>query len=341
MDRLSSPTNLAESTVGGLSFGRPVLMYLSRLYLALSVWVWRHLPVWVRSSRMGIAYGGHVHGIVRLTAARSQYVGTFFLRNRPELELLTRLLEGKCMGAAVEVAVLGCSKGAEVYSLMYAIRRRRPDLQLRLRAVDIAKDMLDLAEAGVYSCDNSEALAGLGGASMVPGSEVEWLTARDQPSSIFERMSGSDMEAMFDRGEGNVSVKPVFREGLTWHLGNAQDPLIVQALGVQDIVVANRFLCHMEPADAEACLRNVARLVKPGGYLFVSGVDLSVRSKVSRELGWRPVTDLIREIHDGDPSLSRGWPLEYWGLEPFQEDRRDSMIRYASVFQVVDTLSRD
>ena len=30
----------------------------------------------------------------------------------------------------------------------------------------------------------------------------------------------------------------------------------------QDIVIANNFLCHMEAADAERCLRNIARLVK-------------------------------------------------------------------------------
>jgi len=55
-------------------------------------------------------------------------------------------------------------------------------------------------------------------------------------------------------------------------------------------MVANWFLCHMHPEEAEECLRNLARLVKPGGYLFVSGVDLSVRSKVARDLGERPVT---------------------------------------------------
>jgi hypothetical protein len=29
-------------------------------------------------------------------------------------------------------------------------------------------------------------------------------------------------------------------------------------------MVANWFLCHMHPEEAEECLRNLARLVKPG-----------------------------------------------------------------------------
>jgi hypothetical protein len=40
-------------------------------------------------------------------------------------------------------------------------------------------------------------------------------------------------------------------------------------------------------------------------------------------LGWKPVADLIKETHEGDPSLRQGWPQEYWGLEPFWDDRFD------------------
>lgn len=78
----------------------------------------------------------------------------------------------------------------------------------------------------------------------------------------------------------------------------------------------------------------IARLVKPDGYFFVSGVDLDVRTMVAREMGWKPVPDLLREIHEGDPSLRNGWPLEYWALEPFQAQRGDWKLRYAAVFQL-------
>jgi hypothetical protein len=104
-------------------------------------------------------------------------------------------------------------------------------------------------------------------------------------------------------------------------------------LGLQDIVVANRFLCHMVPGQAEACLRNLAQLVTDG-YLFVSGADLAGRSKIASEYGWSPVLDLIEDIHEGDPSLRRGWPLEHWGLEPLDQSREDCKLRYALVFRV-------
>jgi 2-polyprenyl-3-methyl-5-hydroxy-6-metoxy-1,4-benzoquinol methylase len=88
--------------------------------------------------------------------------------------------------------------------------------------------------------------------------------------------------------------------------GDASDPELPVLLGPQDIVVAKRFLCHMVPADAEKTLRNIARQVKSRGYLFVSGVDLDLRARVAQQMGWQPVTDLMKEIHEGDVSLRRG-----------------------------------
>jgi SAM-dependent methyltransferase len=93
----------------------------------------------------------------------------------------------------------------------------------------------------------------------------------------------------------------------------------------------------MEPAEAERCLRNIARLVRPGGYLVVSGIDLDVRSKVAKSLSWKPVTAAIEDIHNGDRSLRLSWPWRYWGLEPLDRTRRDWEVRYASIFELEET----
>jgi chemotaxis methyl-accepting protein methylase len=72
---------------------------------------------------------------------------------------------------------------------------------------------------------------------------------------------------------GVGGVKSRFKDRITWNVADAGDPEILKALGTQDIVAANNFLCHMDPPMAEICLRNIARLVRPEGYLFVCGVD--------------------------------------------------------------------
>jgi hypothetical protein len=90
----------------------------------------------------------------------------------------------------------------------------------------------------------------------------------------------------------------------------------------------------MAPLDAERCLRNIVGLIKPGGYLFVSGVDLDVRTKVALELRWEPLEELMAEIHDGDPSVRADWPWHWWGLEPLNRKRHDWKIRYVGVFRI-------
>jgi chemotaxis methyl-accepting protein methylase len=306
---------LINSAVGQISPSTLLRRYVGGPYLRINTWIWRRLPASLRSGRSLRGYGSHIHGLIRLRE-RTQSTGTFFFRNRPELELLVRLLDQVPLGSTIDMAILGCSKGAEVYSFSYMIRTRRPDLNLRLRALDISREPLEIAEAGVYPLNAVE-----------PSQDRGFR-------SIFERMSSVEMEDLFERDQENARVRPRFRSGIMWRLGDAGDPGVIRELGLQDIVVANRFLCHMPPGAAEPCLRNLARLVTNGGHLFVSGVDLAVRSKVAAEQGWHPVTDLIEEVHEGDPSLRRDWPLHYWGLEPLDRGREDWKVRYASVFQL-------
>jgi chemotaxis methyl-accepting protein methylase len=290
---------------------------LHRAYRVLVRGIWNRLPASLRLSAPGVAYGAHLHTLTRLCDERGQSFGTRFLRNRAELELMCRLVEqNKTAGSRLDIAVMGCSSGAEVYSIQSAIRSACRDLKVKIHAVDISPDILRVAETGVYSL-NAENLSHDG--------SHRW--------SIVERMNEAELAAMFELAGEQATIRSWLKEGITWLCGDGSDPALVRALGPQDIVVANRFLCHMQPAAAEKCLRNIARMVKPGGYLFVSGVDLSVRTKIAREMGLEPVTDLMREVHEGDPILRRGWPLNYWALEPFREHRPDWKIRYAAVLR--------
>jgi SAM-dependent methyltransferase len=177
--------------------------------------------------------------------------------------------------------------------------------------VDISKEILSFAEKGIYAPDTSQMVN----------------------TSIFERLTDAEKAEMFDWEGDQAKVKSWLREGITWQLGDAADSELINTLGAQDMVVSN-FLCHMAPADAEKCLGNITRLVSPGGYLFVSGVDLHVRTKVALHLGWEPVPELMAEIHNGDPSVRADWPWQWWGLEPLNRRRHDWQTRYAAVFRI-------
>jgi chemotaxis methyl-accepting protein methylase len=263
-----------------------------------------------------------------------QHFATFFLRNRPELELLRRIVEKKPRGSSLNMTVLACSKGAEVYSLAWIVRSARPDLDLRIHAIDISPEIVEFAQRGVYSMKKPRQADPSTEDAVRRKKAVSSIPSSDPYAWIFERLSQDEIDSIFDRRGEEATVRQRLREGIDWRCGDANDPALAASLGPQDIVVANRFLCHMAPPDAERCLRNIGRFVKPGGFLFVGGLDLDVRTKIALEQGWTPVTEMIREIHEGDDSLRNAWPLQYWGLEPLDDKRPDWQLRYASVFEI-------
>jgi SAM-dependent methyltransferase len=284
------------------------------VFLRFNEWLWRHLPFPARTPGLA-AYGDLMYSLVRLRGDRRQWFGTYFFRNRPQLRLICRLAELRRRSPAVRIAVVGCSIGADVYSILWSIRATYPDLNVVVDAVDISDEVLEVAREGRYSRGVSEL-------ALEP---------------IFERMTEGEIREMFDEEGERLRVKPWLREGIAWRRGDARDPGIVDELGRHDLVVANDFLCHMVPAESEKCLRNIARLVEPGGYLVVAGIDIDVRTKVAKDLWWKPVAQLMEDIHDGDRSLRQGWPWKYWGLEPFDRSRPDWRVRYASAFQLGET----
>jgi chemotaxis methyl-accepting protein methylase len=277
--------------------------------------IWRRLPTRVRDLRAIQAYGRWLHALISRRADREMYFGTLFVRNRPALDLMRRLFAERPQGSSVRVAVLGCSVGVEVYSILWTLRRARPDLAILVDAVDISPEVLAIGEEGVYGPQ----------------------TAETTHESVFERLTEAEMLEMFDWNGDQGRVKPFLREGITWRVGDAADPRLVEELGSKDLVVANNFLCHMDAPSADRCLRNFAQLTSPGGYLFVSGVDLDVRTNVAIDLGWEPVPELMADIHDGDPLVRADWPWHWWGLEPLDRRRHDWQTRYASVFRAERT----
>lgn len=281
-------------------------------YLRMSGRLWRRLPQPLSKIGPVHAYGELLSGLARRYGYRAQSHSTLFLRNRLQLELVRRLTGRRPEADTLKVAVLGCGIGAEAYSVAWIIRRARPDLKLILHAVDVSRKAVEMAQSGRYSLADAQ------------------LPEAD----IFERMNEAEMSDLFDRDGDIVTVKAWIKEGITFHVGDAAEDEIISALDLNDIVLANNFLCHMAPLVAERCLRNIAKLVRPDGYIFVSGIDLDVRTRVADGLGWDPLQELLEESHEGDPHTRALWPRHYAGLEPLNKKRADWKRRYAAAFQV-------
>lgn len=307
-----SDSVMSNSLIRLLSRNPVCRRIIGKPFLRVNEAVWNRLPASWKRSRPVSVYGAFLNSLVRMRSNRTQFHGTFFMRNRPEIELIRSLAEQQPANSTLKMTVLACSNGAEVYSVLYAIRSARPDLRLEVHAIDISQDIIDVAREAVYSPEKTALVS----------------------ENIFERLTQQEIASMFDEDNGRFRIKSWISGGVDWQVGDAADPQLARQVGPADIVIANKFLCHMKPRQAEACLRNLVNFVKRDGYLFVSGVDLDVRTKVALDLGWSPICELLREIHDGDASVRRDWPWRYWGLEPFDSKQPEWQIRYAAVFKV-------
>ena len=283
----------------------------SRAYPVRAIEIlWNRLPAAVQSTTVMRAAGRLIHRHVRTVQQRgnANYSANYtrFFRNLPQLELLRDLMREIPRGIPVKVAVLGCSTGAELYSAVWMIRTARPEQEVQAVGIDISEMCIQTAANGVYPIQMAE-VAGI---------------------------SETSYERLFCRQGDTLRVREWLKEGVRWWTGDVCSSDLVAHFGPQDVVFANNFLFHMDAKRAERCLREVTRLVAPEGYLFVSGVDLDVRSRAVREMGLMPVTARLEDIYTAEEGMLTAWPFRFWGLEPMDQRRQDWAPRYATVFRM-------
>jgi chemotaxis protein methyltransferase CheR len=204
----------------------------------------------------------------------------------------------------VKIVSLGCSTGAELYSAVWLIRSARPEQEVQALGIDSLEACIQAAARGVYPLRVIE-VAGI---------------------------SETSYEGLFTREGKTLVVQDWVKEAVTWAVGDACSSDLAARFGLHDVVVSNNFLFQMPPGRAVACLKNLARLVAPNGYLVVSGADLDVRSRILGELGFVPVTARCEEIHAAE-DVHAAWPLRFWGVEPMDRTRQDWSARYTTVFR--------
>lgn len=267
--------------------------------------LWNRLPGLIRSRTIMQAVGRLIHRRVRRVQPRGGGNYTRFFRNPPQLELLRDLALEMPSGSPLKIASIGCSTGAELYSAVWMLRMARTDLKVQAVGIDVSETCIQTATRGVYP---------------LQGTELAEISEASYPR-------------LLTRDGDTLSVQPWLREGVTWRVGDACSSDVVAHFGLKDIVLANNVLFALPPERSEACLRNVARLVRPNGYLFIAGVDLDVRSRVVRELGLVPVAARFEDIYMAQQDLLTAWPLRFWGLEPMDRSRHDWAARYTTVFR--------
>jgi chemotaxis methyl-accepting protein methylase len=251
------------------------------------------------------------HGVTLLVGERRNSHFTGFLRLPTQFQVLAgpvvqRLAACGRTAEPLRIAVLGCSNGAEAYTIASVLRRLHPKLAFRVRGFDIDGACIEKARSATY-CPNE-----IFNNTIIPAEFVE---------ATFER-----------RGEDYV-VRPEIAGCAEFHPGDVLRRDLATRVGSSDIVFAQNFVFHLKRPAARVALDNIHSVVAPGGFLFVDGADLDLRTSFAHRHRLQPVVDEIEQIHnEARRARAVGWPHQYWGLEPFEGSRDDWWMRYATVF---------
>ena len=214
---------------------------------------------------------------------------------------------------SLSITVWGCSNGAEPYSIASVLLRRCPKLDFTIQAFDIDQQMLEKAGGGTYA--REEVLSG-------------------------SRMDTAFVEETFLVEQTLYRVKSAISSRVRFGIKNVLDTHLENMAKCSDIVFAQNLLYHLKPDACKIAFNNVCRLLRSKAALFVDGMDLDLRLRLTKIKGLEPLDYRIEEIHN-EAKNERGsaWPYEYWGLESFTTSRMNWKRRYSTIFLKNDSQS--
>lgn len=206
----------------------------------------------------------------------------------------------------MEIAVFACCSGEEAYTLAYVLSARVPGLPIRVRGYDIVPEVIEQAKRASYP--------------------------REQ---VFSSPFVNDEFAnnLFDITDEVCTVKPQYVSSVSFAVGDITDAAYMAQLPRSELVFAQNVLFHLPRPVAKDAFKNLVAMLRPGGALFVNGMDMDMRVRLTKQYGLEPVAERIAEIHD-DARVDRGahWADSYWGREPLKMSR-DWVRKYCTIYR--------
>lgn len=206
----------------------------------------------------------------------------------------------------IRIIVLGCANGAEAFCAAHALLKYRPSIDFSIDAYDISQEMIDRCNRAVYS-------------------KEELFTH----AAITQEF----VSELFDRYGDIYRVKSDIRNRISFQLADVLSPTLGAELGDADIVFAQNLLFNFKPQLARKAFGNICGLLRLRSALFIEGMDLQMRVRLTQKYQLKPLDYKIEIIHnDARRVRADGWPWRYWGLEPFSRSGRHWKERYGTIF---------
>lgn len=252
------------------------------------------------------------HALLRRGERLSTHTWTCFYRAPAQLRALSGpvlefLGNPQRSGERLEILLLACSSGAEVYTIASWLMQQVPELNFHIHASDLHDELVNYARAGKYTPDE--------------------VLHSDYISPAF-------IDATFEYVNGSYVVRPEIRERTSFRQANLLDGEgLRKSFAKAPLVIAQNVLFHLSPENATTAFENLVSLMTPRAVLLLEGMDLGLRSKMTARNGLRPLPYDLRQIYEETRvHTPRDWWNYYWGVEPYTPFHPDRERRYATIY---------
>jgi chemotaxis protein methyltransferase CheR len=138
------------------------------------------------------------------------------------------------------------SSGQEAYSLAMTLHENLPSgWSYEIMGSDISTQMVERAETGQYS-------------------QVE----------VNRGLPASQLVQYFERAGAHWRIAPILRRNVSFKLMNLTAPL--PPMAQFDVIFLRNVLIYFDVATKKSVLRNVARLLRPDGWLFLGAAETTI-----------------------------------------------------------------
>ena len=176
---------------------------------------------------------------------------TSWFRDREPFNALTdvvlpELVKSRASARKVRLWSAASSSGQEAYSLAITLQENLPPgWSYEIMGSDISTEMVKRAEAAEYS-------------------QVE----------VNRGLPAAQLVQYFERAGAHWRVTPSLRRNVSFRLMNLTAPL--PAMPPFDVIFLRNVLIYFDVATKKSVLRNVARLLRPDGWLFLGAAETTI-----------------------------------------------------------------
>jgi len=184
-------------------------------------------------------------------------------------------------------------------------------VSFRVHAIDINEEILNKAKSASYSSEE------------VLNNKI---------------ITDNFINTTFHKENDRYTIRENISQHVDFGVADITGEDLISVCGTADVLFVQNVIFHMKPVVQERTFRNICKLLNPRAALFVDGMDLSIRTRLTRKMKLVPLEYEIEKIHnEARRARAVGWPYSYWGLEPLSKSRKEWQRRYATIFLKKET----